>query len=356
MLSIFIAILVFGLIIMIHEAGHFLLAKMNGVTVLEFSVGMGPRIFSLRRGGTTYSIKALPIGGSCALLGEEDDNPAEGAFHNKGVVARMAVVAAGPSFNFLLTFLLSFIMVVADGYSVAGIRAVTEGSAADEAGLKACDIIKEINGEKMVIYRDYLLYWTLRPDAKIEKLQYERDMTGTGAKEKEKETVHMIPRYDKESDRYLAGITIRPVKVKADSLGEIIKYGFYEVKYNIAVTLKSLEMLLIGRAGIRDLAGPVGITSIIDDSIKAGMTVSVYGAVINVLNISILLSANLGIMNLLPIPVLDGGRILLLCLEGFRRKRLNRKAEKMMYTVSMAVLLSLMFLVVLFDIGRILKL
>ena len=107
MSSIIVAILVFGLIVLIHELGHFLFAKINGIGVVEFSIGMGPRLFSFQRGETTYSIKVLPLGGSCMMLGEDEDNPDEGAFQNKSIPARMSVIAAGPVFNFILAFFLA---------------------------------------------------------------------------------------------------------------------------------------------------------------------------------------------------------------------------------------------------------
>lgn len=350
MLGILISVLVFGLIVLIHETGHFIRAKKCGITVLEFSVGMGPRIFCFRKGETTYSMRAFPIGGACVLLGEEEEVPAEGAFHNKGIGARMSVVAAGPGFNFLFALFLAVLMICIDGYSVVEIKTVEENSAASDAGLLPGDIITSVNGERMTVYNDYLLYTILKPNEEIKELQYERISQET--KEKTSGDVHLTLDCKDEYDRCQIGITIAPARVKSVSLGTVLKYGLYEVKYNIAVTIKSLGMILKGEVGMKDLAGPVGITAIIDDSIKAGLTVSLYGAIINVMSISIFLSTNLGIMNLLPIPVLDGGRIMLLGVEAVRGKPLNRKVEKMICHISMVVLLIIMLIVVFFDVRR----
>ena len=117
MSSIIVAVLVFGLIVLIHEAGHFLFAKLNGIAVVEFSIGMGPRLFHFKKGGTIYSIKALPIGGSCMMLGEDEENPDERAFQNKSIAARMSVIAAGPILNFILALLLALILVGMSGYT-----------------------------------------------------------------------------------------------------------------------------------------------------------------------------------------------------------------------------------------------
>ena len=133
MSSVIVAILVFGLIVLIHELGHFLFAKMNGIAVVEFSIGMGPRLVRFKKGETIYSIKALPLGGSCMMLGEDEENPDERAFQNKSIPARMSVIAAGPIFNFILAFFLAVILVGLNGYDTTYIKEVTENSPAYEA-------------------------------------------------------------------------------------------------------------------------------------------------------------------------------------------------------------------------------
>ena len=350
MSSIIVAVLVFGLIVLIHEAGHFLFAKLNGIAVVEFSIGMGPRLLHFKKGGTIYSIKALPIGGSCMMLGEDEENPDERAFQNKSIPARMSVIAAGPIFNFILALFLALILVGMSGYTVTQIRDVTEGSPAYEAGLRPGDEITGVNGKKMTVYGDYILYRVLNPDVLMETVTYTRTDEATG--NKISETVAVTPEFSDEANQYLIGITVVPAARRAASFGELIKYGVYEVKYDLEMTIKSLGMLFTGKASVKDLSGPVGIVVMIDDSVKAGLSVSIKAAVANVLSMCILLSANLGIMNLLPIPALDGGRIVFLIIEAIRGKRMDPEKEGMVNLIGMMALMALMIFVVFNDIGR----
>lgn len=347
---IIVAILAFGFIVLIHEAGHFIFAKLNGIAVTEFSIGMGPRLFHFTKGETMYSIKVLPIGGSCMMLGEDEDNPDDRAFQNKSVPARMAVIVAGPVFNFILAFFLALILVGMGGHTVASIQDVTAGSPAHEAGLLPGDVITGVNGEKVSVYGDYLLFRMLNPDVQMNQIAYERKNLQTG--KMEKGTVHVTPEFNKEYNQYMIGISVAPSGVKARSFTQLLAFGYDEVRYDITVTIKSLGMLLTGKASIRDLSGPVGIVAMFDDSVKAGLSVSIAAAVMNVLSLCILVSANLGVMNLLPIPPLDGGRLLFLIIEGIRGKRVNPEKEGMVNFVGMVALMALMVFVVFNDIFR----
>ena len=155
MLNILAAVLLFGFIVLVHEFGHFLLAKCSGIGVVEFSVGMGPRIFSVEKGETRYSIKALPLGGSCMMVGEDSENPDPKAFNNKPVLSRIAVIAAGPVFNFILAFLFAMLIVAQIGHDAAVLTGVMEKSPAEEAGLQAGDIIVEMSGKSFTSEAQY---------------------------------------------------------------------------------------------------------------------------------------------------------------------------------------------------------
>ena len=350
MSSIIVAILVFGLIVLIHELGHFLFAKMNKIAVVEFSIGMGPRLLHFKKGETTYSIKLLPLGGSCMMLGEDEENPDERAFQNKSILARMSVIAAGPIFNFILAFLLSLVLVGMSGYDITYIKEVTEGSPAYEAGMRSGDKLLKINGEKVSMYQEYILYKLMRPDEKMSQVEFLRTDSQTG--NQEIQTVTVTPKYSEESKKYLIGILIAPENKKAANATDLVKHGYMEMEYDVKLTVKSLGMLFTGRASVSDLSGPVGIVVMIDDSVKAGLTVSVVAALMNVVSMCILLSANLGVMNLLPIPALDGGRLLFLIIEAIRGKRMDPEKEGLVNMISMAALMALMIFVVFNDISR----
>lgn len=350
MSSVIVAILVFGLIVLIHELGHFLFAKMNKIAVVEFSIGMGPRLLHFKKGETTYSIKLLPLGGSCMMLGEDEENPDERAFQNRSIPARMSVIAAGPIFNFILAFLLSLVLVGMSGYDITYIKEVTEGSPAYEAGMRSGDKLLKINGEKVSMYQEYILYKLMKPDDKMNQVEFSRTDPQTGYQEIQ--TVSVTPQYSEESKKYLIGILIAPENKKAANAGDLVKHGYMEMEYDVKLTVKSLGMLFTGKASVNDLSGPVGIVVMIDDSVKAGLTVSVVAALMNVISMCILLSANLGVMNLLPIPALDGGRLLFLIIEAIRGKRMDPEKEGLVNMISMAALMALMIFVVFNDISR----
>ena len=157
--SILLAVLVFSLLVVSHEFGHFLLAKKNGIGVTEFSVGMGPRIISKVRGDTRYSLKAIPFGGSCQMVGEDDDDDSEISFNSKSPFARFAVVIGGPLFNFLLALILSVVVLSLAGVNEPRVYYVSEGYGAEKAGLKEGDLIRSIDGHKVTLVRDIELYF-----------------------------------------------------------------------------------------------------------------------------------------------------------------------------------------------------
>ncbi len=160
-INILIAVIIFSLIVIFHELGHFLLAKRNGIAVTEFSLGMGPRLISTEKGGTRYSLKLFPIGGSCLMVGEDDDDDSAGSFNNASVWARISVVAAGPVFNFMMAFVCAMIITSVVGYDPARVTVVQEGSEAEAAGLKEGDLMTEFKGKHISIGRDLSLYQTL---------------------------------------------------------------------------------------------------------------------------------------------------------------------------------------------------
>ena len=423
------AFLILSIIVIVHEFGHFIIAKASGVTVLEFSVGMGPRLIKFTRKGTMYSIKLFLFGGSCRMLGEEEDDVSEGSFNSKSVWKRMAIVVAGPLFNFILAFVLSVIIIGRMGYDPCVIYSVTEGSAAEEAGLMEGDKITRINNTNITFYEDYNLY-VIEHEGEVMNITYERD-----GKEY---TTKLVPEYIDENV-YQMGIIIKdasdgvrveissvsddmPAKeagVKAGDVvisingddiadyselsetlkangdaelelvverdGELLTFNLtpdkvhqtyyktgltmanlyikvnplktlgYSAKYTgywIKAVFKSFKLLFTGKASVNDLSGPVGIASYVGDVVTETASDGAFYVFINLVNFSVMISANLGIMNLLPIPALDGGRLVFLIIEAIRRKPVPREKEGMVHFVGIVLLMILMVFVLFNDIRK----
>ena len=342
------AVLIFGIIIMIHEFGHFLFAKLNGIGVIEFSLGMGPRLFSFEKGGTRYSIKILPFGGSCMMLGEDEENSDQSAFNNKSVWARISVVAAGPIFNFLLAFLLSMVIVGLTGYQPATVMEVMDGYPAKEAGLLPGDMITEINGRNIHSKDDITLYIQTHA-GKTMKVEYKR-ADGNGGVERRSAVI--VPQYSEEDGGYLMGVRFDGVAKPVSGLGQLLVHSAYEVKYWIQYVFDAFYMMFHGEVSLNDLSGPVGIVTTIDDTVDQMIPYGRTVVILTLINFCILLSANLGVMNLLPIPALDGGRLVFLFIEAVRGKPIDKEKEGMVHMAGMMLLMALMVLVLFNDVRK----
>ncbi|MBO5160203.1 MAG: RIP metalloprotease RseP [Lachnospiraceae bacterium] len=339
-MSIIVALLIFGLLIFFHELGHFLLAKRGGIGVTAFSLGMGPAILKKKIGETEYCLRIFPFGGSCAMVGEDEESDAENAFNKKGVWTRISVVAAGPFFNFVLAFAGSIIMVCAVGVDKPVITEMMEGYPAYEAGVRAGDEIISMNGRNIGVYRDVSMYIQLHQGEAID-LVYERNG--------ERYETTILPKMS-EDGYYLMGIT-GGAYTKCDNPIEVIKYAGCEVGYWIHMVFDSLKMMVTGQVSREDVGGPVRIVSMIGDTYEQSAAISGFAVFINMLNMVIFLSANLGVMNLLPIPALDGGRLFIMLIEVITRKRVPEKVEGYIHMAGFAVLMSLMVLILFNDIS-----
>ena len=269
-MTIILFVIIFGIIVLSHEFGHFLVAKKNGIHVVEFAIGMGPTLYHIDRGGTKYSIKLLPFGGACIFEGE-DGLSAEreeterylrregegGSFLDAPVWSRIATVFAGPFVNLLLGFLIALILVAYRGTDLPVIQMVSEGSAAQEAGLMAGDVITRMNGEKIHLYREVRLNSMLNSDGKDFSISYLR-----GGQEY---SVVLTPTYSAEDDRYYIGLMGVGEYMSCRGFS-IIKYGFYESEYVLKNTIKSLQMLVTGKLGKDDVSGPVGVASYVGET------------------------------------------------------------------------------------------
>ena len=420
-MSILVAVIVFGILVFIHEMGHFLVAKKNGIRVIEFSIGFGPRLFSFDKGETKYSLKLIPFGGACQMLGEdyfgeeEVDGDHENSFESKSVWSRMAVILAGPFFNIVLAFLLALIVMGTKGYDKPTVTYVQPGSPMEAAGIKEGDLIKGFNGVNVTLSREIAVELIAEPLTKASvEIIYERDgkeytanvtpeykktyaagisytndekeavisdVTEGGAMEvagiksgdiivaidgnkissgaelyeyisahpfTENESEIVYKRDGKENtvkikptlsgEGYYLGFSYNSFRVEVGA-ADAMKYSFAEVKYQVWTVFKSLGMLFKGQLGANDFTGPVGIVDMIDETYQAAKPDGAFYVFLNIINLMILLSANLGVMNLLPIPGLDGGRFVFLVLEAIFRKPVPKKFEGVVTAACMILIM-----------------
>lgn len=340
-------VLIFGIIVLAHEFGHYLLAKRGGIHVVEFAIGMGPKLWGVHKNGTDYVIRLLPIGGACMFEGEDGLNEAEGglsenSFNAAPVWTRISSVVAGPLFNFILAFLLALFIVGLGGSDRPVIQGIMEGYPAGEAGILPGDEIVSMNGERIYVAREIQLNTFLNGGSPME-LEYRRDG--------QVYTAELIPKYDEETGRYLIGFQGYSEYVDATGL-DLFRYGYYEVRYSLKSTLKSLLMLVQGQAGVKDLSGPVGIAQIIDEVAEETAPYGPMVLILNLCNIALLLSVNLGVLNLLPLPALDGGRLVFLFIEAIRGKPIPPDKEGMVHFAGFVALMVLMAFVLYNDLVR----
>lgn len=358
--NILIAILIFSVIILFHELGHFLLAKANKVGVIEFSLGMGPRIVSFAKidGGfrlkffgsskyfeehkefedhTIYSWKILPLGGSCMMLGEMENLENDKAFGKKSVLARMSIIFAGPFFNFILAFALALCVIGMVGYDKAQITDVEVGMPIEQSGFQDGDIITEINGRNIVVNRELIYYLQFHPlsDAPVE-LKAERD-----GKEITATVTPKLVKNDEGQEVYRLGFAYGVGRTKT-GLWDTVKYSAYEVKFWICTTMESLWQMITGKVSAKEISGPVGIIHTVGDVVDQSRKDGLKYVWLNIFSMGILLTANLGVVNLFPIPALDGGRLLFLIIEGIRKKPLPEKFESYVNAGGFALLMLLM--------------
>lgn len=348
MATLILFILIFGVVVISHEFGHFLLAKANGIHVVEFSVGMGPNLFSFQKGDTKYSLKLLPIGGACMFEGEDgletkEGESGEGSFLKASVWSRISTVFAGPLFNFILAFVVALILVNMIYIRETVATQVNPGSAAESAGLCDGDRIVALNGEKIYLFDELLLFMQTYRGGEVE-VAYERNG--------ERYTTTLTPMYDQTEGRYLLGISnldfVNPTGVSN------FKYAWYEMRYFVKATYKSLGMLLQGQVSKKDVAGPVGIAvNVVGKTYEAAKSYGWESVVASMLNITLMLSVNLGILNLLPLPALDGGRLVFLLIEVIRGKPVPPEKEGMVHFVGLMFFMALMVFVLFNDISNI---
>ena len=310
-----IAIIVFVVIVLAHEFGHFIIAKLSGVKVEEFAIGMGPKLVGSKKGETLYSLRLIPIGGFCKLTGEDGESDDSRAFNKKPIFTRIAVIFFGPLMNFLLAALIFSLIII----QTPIINEVIEGKPAHDAGILKGDKIIEINGNKIEKWDEVKLLISNSTDKPL-KIVLERR---NSIKE-----INIMPVVENANEGPIIGI--KPsLKVSGLSLKQGISTTF-EVSYSM---VDFLIKLFTGKASTEEVSGPVGIFIFINEAAKVGF--------LYVLNLMAFLSLNLGIINLLPIPALDGGRLMFLIVELIRRKPLEAEKEGFINFVGFVMLMVL---------------
>ena len=345
-----IAILAFGVLVVTHELGHFIAAKRCGVKVLEFAVGMGPRIWHTKRGETEYSLRCLPVGGFCAMEGEDEDSEDPRAFSNQPAWKKLIILAAGSAMNFLLGFVLVGILFSdAGGYTSPVISGFFEGCPY-EGTLQTGDRITGVNGERVWFSGNFSEYVTRNaPDGNID-LVLRRD-----GKRVELHDYHMVPveyTHEDGSTETKYGIYFQ---IDPPTPLNWIKYTWYNCLDFVRLVRLGLVDLLTGNAAVSDMSGVVGIVDVINETGESAETTA--EGLNNVLYLISFIAVNLAVMNMLPIPALDGGHIVTVLLSWGVEKLIGRKPdpriEGYIHLVGLMLLMGLMLFTIYNDIARI---
>lgn len=338
---ILVAILFFGLIIMIHELGHFVSAKLFHVKVNEFSLGMGPAIFKKKKGETQYSLRCFPIGGYVSMEGEDETSDDESAFCNKKPWKKFIIVAAGAIMNLILGLIFVTILTCSeDLIGTTQIHSFYDNATSAQYGLEAGDTIKKINGTHIFSNRD-ISYCMLRDDDGIYDFVVERngedvELKDVHFKTEPAENGHNTIIYD----FIIVGVDKNPINVMTTAVKDTVSIA--------RLVWLTLFDLVTGHYGINDLSGPVGTVSIIAD--VTSEAASSGTGIDTIIYIMALITINVGVFNLLPIPALDGGRLFFIIIEAIRRKPIPAKYEGYIHAAGLAVLLLFMVFITFNDI------
>ena len=330
------ALLAFGAIIFIHELGHFLVAKSVGITVHEFALGMGPKLFSFRRGETVYALRLVPIGGFVQMEGEDAESDESGAFCKKKVWQRILVVVAGAVMNILLGFLILLgLSIFGGGLSSTTIAIFNEGATSSEM-LQVGDRITAINGTRIHIGND-LIFELVRDSDGVVDMDIIRDGEAIGLR-----GVPFQTQKAEDGTNYIS-LDFKVYAFEKTPMN-VIKYAFYWTQGTVRQVWVSFLELVTGKYGLNQLSGPVGLTSAIGQATGIGLS--------SVLTLIALITINIGVFNLLPIPALDGGRLVFLLIEGIFRHPVPPKYEAYIHAAGLVALFGLMIVVTFNDILR----
>lgn len=343
-LYVLLAIVLLGVLITVHEFGHFIAARLTGIAVKEYSIGFGPKLFQWksRKHDTLFTLRPIPMGGYCMFYGDETDpGGAEDprAFDRAAVWKRMLTVFSGPLLNFVLAFILAVGLMAAYGVTVAQpyVENVEAGMPAQAAGLMPGDVLTAIGGQSLALGDAGAL------TAAIDKLAAGEGLTLSILRDGTPQTVTVVPVFDAQAARYRIGIGVRAYA--ALPAGQVIPAAWQSCVYASTAILDALGKLITTGEGINETAGPVGLVQMVAEQTRTG-GLEIF------LNLAVIISINLGLMNLLPIPGLDGSRLVFMLIEVIRRKPVSRAVESTVHLAGYALLLGLMVFFTFKDVGR----
>ena len=348
------ALLILGIIIIAHEFGHYIVGRLCGMGIIEFSVGFGPKLLGWERKGIKYSLRLIPLGGYCSFVGEDDENPAPNAMHRMPVWKRFLTVAAGAAMNFVLAYIACAVLLAnyMNVLLMPEIAAVVEDMPAAAAGFEPGDVVTAVEGVAISYDNDgaELMRSIVQSADPGSELEF------TVMRGSEELTLSVIPRLvsvtgvDAETgvetvtQSYQIGIQFG---VRNYTFSEaVVKAGGYMVD-TTRYMLETIKNLIFKGEGVKDVTGVVGTISVVSQQVSEGMYMILY--------LVFIISLNLGIMNLLPLPALDGGRLVFIIVEGITRKRIPPEKEGMVHALGMVLLIILMLLVTYQDIARLIR-
>ncbi|AHM56623.1 putative zinc metalloprotease [Peptoclostridium acidaminophilum DSM 3953] len=326
-MTIFIALVVFGVIVLFHEFGHFIVAKLCKVKVHEFAIGMGPKIASIKGKETDYSIRLLPLGGYVKMLGEDEDSEDENSFGKKSVLQRIGIIAAGPIMNFVLAILLFTVIFMLVGIPTTSIKETMKDYPAQSAGIIEGDKIIEIEGTKI---EDWNQVTSIVGNSAGKSIEIKIQRAG-------KPMEYKVTPLEQDG-RGVIGILPSSEKNLALSL----KSSVERTGYILSQMMNFFATLVTGNVNTSDVVGPVGIINVVGEAARVGY--------LNVISLAAVISINLGLINLFPFPALDGSRILFLIIELARGKKIDPEKEGMIHFIGFALLMLLMVFITYKDI------
>lgn len=330
MITIISSIIIFLLVILIHEFGHFIVAKMNGVSVLEFSIGMGPKLFQKESNGTLYSLRLLPVGGYCQLEGEDEENDSPNSLNNQSPFVRLKVILAGAIMNFILAFILLILLMSVSRVSTE-VSGVLENSPAYSSGIQAGDKIVSINGQMLEDGEQVL--------ESIKKSKEDLDIVLL--RNEKSKNIKVTPRL--ENNNRKIGVNFQEeYNIKNFNIIKGLEKGIATFLNLTGMLYKFLGMLITGKLGLGGVSGPVGVVKEIGNAAKTGVA--------NLIFLLAYININLGVFNLLPIPALDGGRAIFILIEMIFGKKISQEKEGYIHMVGLILLLGLIAIVTIKDV------